>query len=144
MTDSKALTGDKADVIWWYRDYPGKTTFVCEHCQKEIRRYTNNPDANRFCSRKCYWDSRRRWKVGCDGYVRQTFNHRDTRQHQLIAEKALGRRLKLGECVHHINGDKADNRNQNLLICTLGYHRWLHERMAQLYMKEHFRIGREN
>jgi len=59
-------------------------------------------------------------------------------EHIIIAERSLGRRLKKGEVVHHINCDRADNRNSNLLICKIGYHRWLHEQMATAYAKEHF------
>lgn len=121
------------------RDYPGKVEFTCGYCGKGFRRYENNRDANKFCTQGCHWASMRRWRVGTDGYKRQTFLGRDVRQHRVIAESALGRPLKSNEIVHHINGDKSDNRNQNLLICERGYHRKLHEKMSLLYAKEHFR-----
>jgi HNH endonuclease len=59
--------------------------------------------------------------------------------HTLAASKALGRPLKKDEVVHHINGDKTDNRNCNLLVCDRAYHEFLHNRMSELYQKEHFK-----
>jgi len=59
-------------------------------------------------------------------------------EHILLAEKALGRSLKRGEIIHHINGDGLDNRNTNLLVCDRSYHSWLHQKMAKLYQQEHF------
>ena len=60
-------------------------------------------------------------------------------EHVVIAEKVLGRRLGKNEVVHHIDGDRKNNRNDNLLLCSIGYHRQLHEKMALLYQIEHFR-----
>jgi len=51
-------------------------------------------------------------------------------QHIAIAQAAFGKSLPVGAIVHHANGVKDDNRNNNLVICQDGaYHRLLHRRM---------------
>lgn len=36
--------------------------------------------------------------------------------HRVVAEKMLGRKLKPGEVVHHIDGDKRNNAPENLMV----------------------------
>ena len=50
-------------------------------------------------------------------------------EHVLVASQALGSALPVGAIVHHINGVRTDNQNQNLIICdSVSYHRILHVR----------------
>lgn len=43
-------------------------------------------------------------------------------EHRLVAEKKMGRVLANWETVHHISGDKTDNSQFNLFVCTRKEH----------------------
>ena len=43
-------------------------------------------------------------------------------EHRLIYENALGRNLESGEVIHHRNGNKSDNRLENLQLLTTHTH----------------------
>ena len=82
------------------------------------------------------------WKGGktqkTEGYIQTTklneFKKRKyTYEHIQIIERVLGKSLPSNSVVHHINGDKSDNRKANLVLCeNLAYHNLLHARMNAL------------
>lgn len=77
--------------------------------------------------------------ISSHGYVViRTGMHMREYEHILVAEKALGRKLvsfgighQLSEVVHHIDGNKQNNSNSNLLVCTHKYHTELHHRLEK-------------
>jgi len=63
-------------------------------------------------------------------------NHKGyVKEQVLVMEKHLGRYLKKGEEIHHINFDKHDNRLDNLFICNHSTH--------QLAQSSLFKMGLE-
>lgn len=85
------------------------------------------------------------WRTGNHGYrvlfdpkhpIADRFGY--VLQHVLVASAALGKRLPEGAQVHHVNGNKTDNRSENLVICQdRAYHSLLHQRQAALRQTGH-------
>ncbi len=104
----------------------------CKQCGKEF--YTTR---NEFCSPHCASEYRHDHANGKtyfeNGYIVhhvRGYNKRgNAKEHRLVAEEMMGRPLKADEVVHHINGDRADNRKENLRVMTRGEHSRLHREM---------------
>lgn len=56
------------------------------------------------------------------------------RQHRIVMENFLGRRLTTDEHVHHINHNKFDNSIKNLIVLTNSEH-------GKLHMKERAKVN---
>ena len=116
----------------------------CNFCKKTfmILGYRFNQGLGGFCSHSCrakklsnfqkgnlLGKNNPAWKGGRTinnfGYVLIHKSNHPSRssddyvlEHHIIMEQKLGRYLKDDEIVHHINGNKSDNRIENLILTT--------------------------
>ena len=56
-------------------------------------------------------------------------------EHRFVIEEHFGRKLKTNEHVHHINGDKTDNRLKNLVVMTPKAHMFIHKQKYPIFKK---------
>jgi hypothetical protein len=62
-----------------------------------------------------------------EGYHKVSINGKDKRNHRVIMEEYLGRKLDKCEIVHHMNGKKKDNIIKNLVVLTRSEHTKIHK-----------------
>lgn len=117
-----------------------KVMVDCDFCGNKAVKNSYEVRRNRlnFCGNECknnYFkkDGNPNWKGGKSvqhGYqlVRESVSSKTPykREHRAVMERYLGRKLEDWEIVHHINGDKTDNRIENLMVTTRSDHIKLH------------------
>ena len=69
-----------------------------------------------------YWNLKRKPRLQRNGYLTLCINRKKKYVHRLVMEEYLGRPLRDDEHVHHINGDKTDNRIENLKLMSRKEH----------------------
>lgn len=79
--------------------------------------------------RRFKWGHHLRGRPSTRPYKNVSYDGRPVAEHVMVAEKAIGRRLPRGAHVHHVDGDRRNNINRNLVICQdAEYHQLLHQR----------------
>ena len=104
-------------------------TQSCEHCKKEFER--PHGKVRKYCSRSCAMFARTNTtgksngalpqgsqRTHMAGYIQVKVGKGWIMQHRLVMKQVLGRPLLPTERVHHKNGDRQDNRPENLELWT--------------------------
>ena len=117
----------------------GKIPTRCVQCRSVLLLWPSRYKQNKrhFCSYGCWylffkgkrchlW--KRGWWLSAQGYRMITIDGKPKAEHIYIMEKILGRKMKGRgkEVVHHLDGNKLNNKSNNLILMRMSDHQSMH------------------
>ncbi len=75
-----------------------------------------------------------RWKENNGYIVVNIGRNKKRREHSVVMENYLGRKLEPIELIHHIDGNKSNNNIENLFLCSKSKHATLHKDMEKIVL----------
>ena len=99
--------------------------FKCLNCDKDI---IDKKPGTKYCSRSCssskYQADHQIYKNGdkiknTQGYIKIKIDGKWVLEHRYVIEQSIGRKLHKQERVHHKNGNRSDNRLENLELWAI-------------------------
>ena len=123
----------------------------CKKCGKEKKvQGTRQQYCGRGCARDGYrnfGESNPRWKGGryvdIRGYMVLSVKGKRVLEHRKIMADSLGRELTGEEIVHHLNGDRLDNRLENLEVMSQAEHVYREGSFQKMTSREAFLKAKE-
>jgi len=94
---------------------------TCPVCKEP---YTVTRKSSRLCV-SCFRKSQRKNKATTD----YRFSGKNDYKHRIIAEKTLKRTLTEDENTHHLDGNKSNNKKENLIVLRRADHTRLHRHL---------------
>lgn len=104
-----------------------KNDLVCSAHYSQIKRH------GQITERKIGTINKKGYKVIVKGNTK--FPHKRYLEHRMIMELHIGRKLSIDETIHHINGNKLDNKIENLQIISRSEHGKIHAKERGLGIK---------